>query len=163
MMDLFQDSNFWVLISFVIFMGVAWKYGKDAALGKLDGKINAIRTELEQAEKIRVDAQELLAEYQRKHKDALSEAETIIAVAKKHAEDIRQKAEEDMERTQARREAQLAEKLSRIEQDAVQEIQTYTAAIAVNAARDVLTDKMDAKSDKDIIATIMSNVPKTLN
>jgi len=163
MMELFQDTNFWVLISFIIFIGVAWKYGKDAALAKIDGKIDAISKELTEAERIRVDAQELLAEYQRKHKDALSEADKIIADAKNHAEDIRKKAEEDMERTQARREAQLDEKLKRIEQNAAQEIEAYTAKIAVNAARQILVDKMDAKADKDIINNIMSDVPKTLN
>jgi F-type H+-transporting ATPase subunit b len=163
MMELFQDTNFWVLVSFIIFIGVAWKYAKDAALAKIDGKIDAIRKELTEAERIRVDAQELLAEYQRKHKDALSEADKIIADAKNHAEDIRKKAEADMERTQARREAQLDEKLKRIEQNAAQEIEAYTAQIAVNAARHILADKMDAKTDKDIINNVMSSVPKTLN
>ena len=163
MMELFQDSNIWVLISFIIFMGVAWKFGKDAALGSLDSKINSIRTELEKAEKIRVDAQELLAEYQRKHKDALSEADTISADAKKHAKDIRDKAESDMEKAQARREAQLDQKLARLEQNAAQEIQAYTAKIAVNAAREILSKQMNEKADKVVIANIMSDISKTIN
>jgi F-type H+-transporting ATPase subunit b len=163
MNELLHDTNFWVLISFVIFMIVAYKYGKDAVLAKLDGKIDAIRTELDTAEKLRVDAQELLAEYQRKHKDALSEAAKIIADAQTHANDIKAKAEDDLTKTMARREAQLQDKLSRIEQGARSEIEAYTAKIAVNAARDILTNSVDAKADKAIISNIMSNVPKTLN
>ena len=163
MSELLHDTNFWVLISFVIFMAVAYKYGKDAAIGKLDDKINLIKKELDEAERIRVDAQELLAEYQRKHKDAMTEADKIIADAKKHAEEIRAKAESDMEKTQARRQAQLDEKLARIEQNAMQEIEAYTARIAVNAARQILTDKMDAKTDKDIMANVMETMSKTIN
>lgn len=163
MMELFQDANVWVLISFIIFMGVAWKFGKDAAIGGLDAKIDSIRKELDEAERIRVDAQELLAEYQRKHKDALSEADKIIAEAKKHADDIRDKAESDMKRAQARREEQLDEKLARLEQNATQEIQAYTAKIAVNAARQVLTEKMNDKADKAIIANIATDISKTIN
>lgn len=163
MADLLHDTNFWVLISFLIFMVVAYKYGKDAVLNGLDGKIDAIKTELHQAEQLRVDAQELLAEYQRKHKDTMSEADRIIAEAKKHAEEIRIKTEEDMNRANARREAQLDEKLLRLEQNATQEIQAYTAKIAVNAARDLLSINMTDKADKDIIANVMGNISKTLN
>jgi F-type H+-transporting ATPase subunit b len=163
MTELVQDANFWVLVSFLIFLAVAWHYGRAAALGKLDDKINNIKKELEEAERIRVDAQELLAEYQRKHKDAMSEADQIIADAKKHAEDVRAKAEDDMNKAQARRQEQLDEKLARIEQNAIQEIEAYTAKIAVNAARQILTDKMDSKTDKDIMANVMNTMSKTIN
>lgn len=163
MSELLHDTNFWVTVSFVIFMIVAWKFGKDTAMNGLDSKIDAIKTELNQAEQIRVDAQELLAEYQRKHKDAMSEADRIIADAKKHAEDIREKAESDMERANARREAQLDEKLNRLEQQAAQDIQSYTAQIAVNAARDLLKDKIDDKTDKTIIANVATDISKSIN
>ena len=109
---LLNDTNFWVLISFVIFMGVAWKYGRKSALAGLDGKIDTIKTELATAEKLRVEAQELLAEYQRKHKDALREADDIIAKAKSHAESMRAKAESDLEVTMKRREDQLQQTLT---------------------------------------------------
>lgn len=163
MTELLHDTNFWVLISFLIFVVGVFVYGRKAILGSLDSKIDAIKTELEEAERIRVDAQELLAEYQRKHKDAMNEADKIVAEAKKHAESIREKAEADMANATERREAQLNEKLSRLEQQAAQDIQAYTAKIVVNAARDVLTDKMDSKSDKDMIADTMDGVSKTLN
>ena len=163
MMELFQDANVWVAISFVIFIGVAFKYGRHSVMSGIDSKIDTIKIELESAERIRVDAQELLAEYQRKHKDAMSEADKIIADAKKHAEDIREKTESDMKRAQDRRETQLDEKLVRLEQNAAQEIQAYTAKMAVNAARDILSDSMDEKSDKVIIANVTGNISKTIN
>jgi F-type H+-transporting ATPase subunit b len=163
MSELLYDTNFWVLISFVIFIGVFIKYGLKTALGGLDNKINAIKTELAQAETLRVEAQELLAEYQRKHDDAIKEAELIIADAKKHAESIRLKAEDDMERTKTRREQQLADKLARIEENAKSEIQAYTARIAVNAARDILSQNMDSKSDKVIIENTLAQASKALH
>lgn len=163
MSELLHDTNFWVLISFVIFIGVFLKYGKATALKSLDDKINSIKLELSHAENLRVQAQELLAEYQRKHKDALSEAEAIIADAKKHAETIRLKAEEDMARTQKRREAQLQEKLERIEQNARQDIESYTAKIIIDATRQIMTESMDEKSDKSIIENTLSTANKSLH
>ena len=162
-MELLQDTNFWVLISFIIFIGVFIKYGLSSAMGFLDSKIDSIRSELNHAETLRVEAQELLAEYQRKHKDAMKEAEHIIADAKKHAESIREKAEEDAKRTADRREQQLQEKLARIEQNARTDIEAYTAQVAVDAARQLLSEKMDAKADKEIISNTLSSVSKTLN
>lgn len=163
MSELLHDTNFWVLLSFIIFVGVFLKYGKAKALASLDEKISSIKTELETAEKLRVDAQELLAEYQRKHMDAMSEAAQIISHARQQAESLKSKAESDLAETLKRREAQLDERLTRIEQNARQEIEAYTAKIAVNAAKNLLTEKIDAKSDKDIINNVLGNVSKTLN
>jgi F-type H+-transporting ATPase subunit b len=163
MNELLNDSNFWVLISFIVFVCVAIKYGKAAALKLLDDKIDAIKLELSHAENLRVQAQELLAEYQRKHKDAMGEAESIIADAKKHAETLRLKAEEEMDKTSKRREKQLNEKLARIEQNARQDIESYTAQIAINAARQIMTETMDAKTDKAIIDNTLSAISKSLH
>lgn len=160
---LLNDTNFWVLISFVIFMGVAWKYGRKTALAGLDDKINSIQTELTTAEKLRVEAQELLAEYQRKHKDALREADDIIAKARAHADSMRVKAESDLEETMKRREDQLQQSLARIEQNAANEIQAYTAQIAINAARDLMTKNMTEKNDKAIINNHLETLSKVLN
>ncbi len=162
-MELFQDANFWVAISFVIFMGVAWIYGRKSAIGSLDNKIDSIKLELDKAESLRVEAQELLAEYQRKHKDALGEAEIIIAEARKNAEMVREKAEEDLARANDRRQNQLDERLARIEDNARQDISDYLAKIVLQASEDILTKNIDAKSDKAIINNVMDNVPKTLN
>ena len=163
MAELLHDTNFWVLISFVIFTIVAYKYGRATVLAKLDGKIDSIRTELTEAERLRVDAQELLAEYQRKHKDAMSESAKIIAEAKKNAEEIKSKSENDLKALMERREAQLQDKLNRIEDNAMQEIQSYTAQIAVSAARNIIEKNMNTSADKAIISNIMNDVPKALN
>lgn len=163
MTDLIHDTGFWVLVSFILFIVVFLKYGKAKVLASIDGKIDAIKTELTVAERLRVEAQELLAEYKRKHKDAIGEADTIIARAKETAEALRIKAEEDLSETLERREAQLNDRLSRIEQAASQDIQAYTAKIAINAARDIMADGIDAKTDKAIINNNLDTVSKALN
>lgn len=162
-MELLQDSNFWVLISFLIFMGIAYRYGRGAFLGMLDNKISAIKTELQQAEMLRLEAQDLLAEYQRKHKDAMQEAKDIIENARAHAEDIRKKAEEDAKHTAQRREEQLRLKLERIEQNARQDIEAYTAKLSIDAAREILAKNMDSKTDKQLIAKTLTGVAEALD
>lgn len=163
MMELLNDATFWVAIAFTVFVILFLKFGKAKVLSSLDDKIDDIKKELAEAETLRVSAQELLAEYQCKHKDAMVEATSIINDAKKHAKIIKEKAEKDFAATMERRAAQLEERLSRIEQNATQEINAYTAQIAINATREILTSKMNDKADKNIIANVLENVSKTLN
>ena len=76
-MELLQDSHVWFAISFAVFVGLAWHLGKDAVLNALDARINEIRKDIETSEPLRIEAQEMLAQYQRKHRDAMQDAEKI--------------------------------------------------------------------------------------
>ena len=106
-MDFLYDTNFWYLVSFLFFFTIIWKYGKPALLNYIDKRIASIREEIETAESLRTEAHELLAQYQRKHRDAVQEAEEIIKTAKKSAKEIKAKAEAEIEETLTRRGAQL--------------------------------------------------------
>lgn len=161
--ELLHDTSFWVLISFLIFVGIFIKYGKSKVLGNLDDRISSIKTELETAERLRIEAQEVLADYQRKQKDAMKEAELIIADAKAQAENMRQNAENEWQKTMSRREEQLNERLSRIEDNARHDIEAYTAQLAINATRKVLKDKMDSKSDKPLLDNTLEQLSRALN
>ena len=74
-MELLHDASLWLLLSFIIFAGVVFKFGKGALLKMLDDRITGIREEIETAENLRVEAKEMLAQYQRKHKDATKDVE----------------------------------------------------------------------------------------
>ena len=100
-------------------------------------------------EGMNIEAQELLAQYQRKQKDAAKEAEEIVIKAKEHADGLVKQAKKDIKDTAQRREQQLQERLKRMEESAIQEIQAHAAALAVKATREIIADKMDdATNDK---------------
>ena len=81
--------EFWVLISFLLFVGLlVWK-GVPGMIGKaLDQRANAIRNELDEARRLREEAQQLLADYQRKTREAEDEAKSIVEAAKREAESL---------------------------------------------------------------------------
>jgi F-type H+-transporting ATPase subunit b len=161
--NLLHDTNFWVLISFIIFIGVFIKYGKNKVLNGLDDKISEIQKELQTAETLRVEAQEILAEYQRKQKDALNEAEKIVADAALQAKMMQDHAEQEWQKTMSRREEQLNERLLRIENNARNEIETYTARLAVNSTRKVLQGNLSAKSEKSLLEDTLKQVSSKIN
>ncbi|MEZ5918804.1 MAG: hypothetical protein R3D66_02415 [Alphaproteobacteria bacterium] len=158
MTELLHDSHIWLLASFGVFLAIAWKVGKPAVLQQLDTRIAAIRDEISRAENLRVEAQELLAQYQRKHRDALQESERIIETARQHAQEIRTKAEADLEETMTRREAQLSERLKRMEQNAIDDIQAYAADLAIKATGEIIAGKLDKKANEKLVDQAIKDI-----
>lgn len=162
-MHILNDPTIWLLFSFLIFAGILWNFGKSALLSMLDARIKIIREELNAAENLRVEAQEMLAQYQRKHRDAVREAEKIIATAEKQAEDIRKKAEADLDETIARREKQLKERLERLQQNARDEIRQYAANLALEATAQIIAKNVDSRTNAELVDQSIRNIGKNLH
>ncbi len=158
-----HDTGLWVAISFVVFLLIAFKLGRKSVIGGLDSKIAEIRKEIETAESLRVEAQELLAQYQRKQRDAEKEAAEILERAQEHAAQITKQAEADLDETMARREAQLKDRIKRIEQNAMGEMKAHAAQLALQATRTVIEQDLDQKTGDDLLSASMETVSKQLN
>lgn len=162
-MELLQDTHVWYVFSFVIFAAVIAKFGFPALNAFFDARIEQIKKDLETAENLRVEAQEMLAQYQRKQRDAVKEAEKIIAKARENAELFREKAEKDLQDVMTRREAQLEDRLKRMEQNAINEIQAYAADLAVNAAAQIISEKLDKKADAKLVDNSIENISANIH
>ena len=148
MTEFFSDSHNWVLLSFIIFVAMAFKFGRASVTSSLDSYIETARNDVEEAERLRVEAQELLSKYQRLKRETTSDAENVIKSAKEHAEKIREKAEKELEAELARREEQLKERLSLMENQAIEEMRAYAADLAIKATREIIVDNIDNKKAK---------------
>ena len=162
-MDLLHDSSIWLLVSFLIFAGIVFKFGKGALLSMLDARIESIREEIKTAENLRVEAQEMLAQYQRKHKDAVKDAEDILAKSKQQADEIKKKAEKDLDDTIARREKQLQERLERMKQNAKDEILEYASNLAIAATSEIIADKLDKKANEKLVDQAIKDIDKNIH
>ena len=162
-MEIFQDTGIWVLFSFFLFCFVIWKFAKDKVLAALDKRIEDIRKEIDTAESLRVEAKELLAQYQRKQRDAAKEADEIIAMAKEHAAEIKKSAEKDLKDIAKRREQHLQERLERMEQNAKQEIRAYAAELAVKATSEIIARQMDKKTNENLLDQSIKNIAGQLD
>lgn len=157
------DTHNWVLISTILFAFVFVKLVWSKLIGGLDQKIKTVETDIMEAETLRVEAQELLAQYKRKQQDAMNEAEAIIAHAKEHAANIKKQAKTDLKDLMVRRERQLDEKLERIEEKAMNEIRQKASAIALETAEAVLKEKTDKKAKDQILKTTTDNLDTLLH
>jgi len=145
------DEGAWVALGFAIFVILVWKKAGAALREMLDARSDKIRTELEEAEALRKEAKAQLDSFKGLKKEAEEEAKNIIANANLAAKRIRENAAAKAEENIARREAQAAEKIKASEAAMVGEIKSKTAHLAAQAARQIITDKLDEKTALQLI------------
>ncbi len=162
-MELLYDTGVWLTLSFAIFLFILWKMGKTAIMDGIDNRIEGIKRDLQTAENLRIEAQELLAQYQRKHRDAIKEAEGIIANAESHADKIRTKAQNDLDTLVARREQQLQERLTNMKDTAEQDIRKYAADIVIKATGVLITEQTKKKDHSALINQSIETMSKEIH
>ncbi len=149
------DNTFWATAAFFVFVGgmIYIKVPKTIA-GALDGKIEKIQHDLDEAKRLREEAQSLLAAYELKRKEAESEANEIIEAAQEEAVRIADEAKISLEDMIIRRTKAVEEKISQAEAQATAEVRARSADVAVEAARTLLVKQMSEQGDGLIDASI---------
>jgi F-type H+-transporting ATPase subunit b len=157
-----HDPHFWVLISTILFVVIAFRKGRTPILGLLDARTARIKADLDEAARLRSEAQAVLNESQRKHRDALQTAQKIIDAAKDSADRMHKDAEKKLAESLQRRESQLLDRIARAEASAVQELRTEAADIAARAAEKLLHDNL-AKSGGKLVDDAIRELPGRLS
>jgi F-type H+-transporting ATPase subunit b len=142
------DAEFYVLIGFALFLGVLlWVGAHSKFTALIDGRINRIRNELTEAERLRTEAAELLASFEKKRADAESEARAIVAQAKEEAEMIAAEGRRKLDEFMVRSVKQVEQKIAQAEAQAAAEVRSAAADAAVKIAEGVLGRAAGGKSD----------------
>ena len=160
--DIIHDPTFWVLVAFVIFVIAVYKPIRGAMLGGLDSRIAEIRQEVEESEKLREEAQSLLAKYQRQQRQALQDAENIVARARESAERHRAEAEESMKEMVRRQEEQAREKIAQAEATAIQQVRAMSVDLAMAAAEKLLVERLGGTEGSRLIDASIQDIPRKL-
>jgi len=159
-----EDAETWVAIGFVIFVGILIYVGVPKLIASsLDARAKRVRDELDEARRLKDEAQKLLTEYLGKQKQAESEAAAIIAGAKAEAERVAAEAKAKMEEFVARRTKMAETKIAQAEAQAVADVRAAAAEAAVSAAEKILTDSVKGKVADDLIARGIGDVKAKLN
>ena len=142
------DAAFWATIALFVFIGVIVYLKVPGMITKaLDNRIKAIEAELAEAERLRLEAKFLLEEYESKRQAAATEAESIVAAAREEAFRMTAEAKTSLEALIARRTKAVEDKIAQAESQAVAEVRSRSADVAVEAARVLLTKQMANKGD----------------
>ena len=164
MPQMIQEPEFWVAVAFVLFLGVLVYAGvHKTIIDALDQRTDRIKAELDEARRLRDEAGKLLAEYQRKQREAEREAEAIIAEAKAEAERVAAETRGKMEEYVARRTKLAESKIGQAEAQALADVRAAAADAAVAAAEKILRETAKGKVADDLIARGIADVRAKLN
>ncbi len=133
------EAEFWVAVAFALFLGVLGYFGAHKKLVQgIDDRRDRIKAELDEARRLKEEAQALLAGYERKQQEVEREAHAIIASAKAEAERLAAEAAAKVEEFVARRTKMAQDKIAQAEAQAIADVRSAAADAAVAAASSIL-------------------------
>ena len=157
------DASFWVAIAFVAFVGILVRLAYGRIAGALDARAARIENEIEEARRLREEARQLLASYQRRHRDAVKEAEEIVEQAKADAERMAAQAAADLE-VEIRRRTELAHaKIARAEAQVIEDVRDMAVDAAVRAAGRLVRERLGEEQAGKIVDDAISELGRKVH
>lgn len=161
---LLNDTTFWAFVGLIGFFVILFFAGVHKTVGKaLDDRAEKIRGELDEARRLREEAQELLASYERKHAEAAEEAEQIIKKARAEAEYLREQAQAEIAERIERRTALAEQRIAQAQAQAAKDVRGLAADLAVEAARTLLMDGLTKPQRTKLVKSGIADVKDRLN
>ena len=156
-----MDATQWVALAMVIVLAIIiWKKVPAAIGAALDRKIGAIRQQLDQAAKLRAEAEALKAEYEAKTAAADAEAAAIVERARHEADELVKQAKLDTEAMIERRGRMAEDKIAAAERAAIADVRAQAASAAAAAAERLIRDRHDPAADKAMVDRTIAELGK---
>jgi len=155
----YEDPTFLVAIAFAITIAAAGKAIYQKISAALDQRSEGIRSDIEEATRLREEAQDLLASYERKQRDAVKEAQVIAERARGEAEYLAKKSVVDLDALLARRERQAKDRINQARITAEDEIRAAAIDVAMEASRRILSKKLAGRNGDALIDAAIKDLP----
>ena len=162
-MEFFSDATFWAFVSLLIFLGIAIYFGVPKIVAKmLDDRIAKIAAELDDATRLRREAEALLVEYEQKRQSAEAEAAGIVRAAEDEAKRLTEEAATTLADLIARRTRAAEDKIAQAEAQALAEVRARSADVAIEAAR-LLLGRQVQQNGGQLVDQAIRDVDARLN
>ena len=158
------DATFFALVALIIFLGIAAYAGAFRSMGAgLDARSARIQKDLDDAARLRKEAEALLAEYKQKRTDAEKEAAAIVAHAKTDAEEFAAETRRKLAESLERRTRQAEQKIAQAEASAIKDVRHAATEMAIAAAQSLVAEGTKGAKGANLIATSIEAVKNRLN
>jgi F-type H+-transporting ATPase subunit b len=163
-MEFIFEPEFWVAVSFFIFLGLVLYLGVHKKVAAaLDARAAAIAKELAEAKRLREEAEKVLADYKRKEGDAAKEAQAIVSLATKEAEILAEETRRSMNEHFERRMKLAEDKIARAEAEALREVRNAAADAAVIAAQSLIAKSLTPETADKLVKQGIEALKSRLN
>lgn len=158
-----QTPDFWVAVGFLVFVSMVVKPAWKAISSGLDSRAEKIKASLDEAASLREEVQSLLADYQRRQRDATREVDEMLANAQAEAERTAKEAADSLVDSLKRREQLALDKIAQAEADAMLAVRNTAIDVAVSATQRILTEQLDDAAATQLIDNAIAEVPAKLH
>lgn len=156
------STDFWYFVAFVLFVLLLGRPLWRGLKSFLDKRIETIARQLREAKALREEAESLLTNYNRKRRDALTEAEKLIDRTHQEVNRLKQDALNTLEKQLAEREAQTLQKIRSSEAKAIAEVQSAAAGIAIGAVYDLIRQNLSEADQERLMEAELKSLPQDL-
>jgi F-type H+-transporting ATPase subunit b len=141
----------WGTLAFVVLVVLMWKFAFPAVQKAMQARTEKIRSNLDDAEHIRTEAQQILEDYQRQLADARNESNRIIEEARQAAEQVRQemirRADEEVGELRRRN----TEDLRAAQERVLGQLQVQVRSLAIELAEKVVGANLDRDRNLQLV------------
>jgi F-type H+-transporting ATPase subunit b len=163
-MEFIYEPEFWVAVSFFLFIGLLVYFGVHMKIvSALDARALLIRKELEEARRLREEAEKVLADYRRKLGDVVTEVDNITALATTEAKTLAAETRQSLKEHFDRRIKLAEEKIARAEMEAVREFRSVAVDAAIAAAQNLIVAKLTPDQAKKLVSESIKALKSKLN
>lgn len=163
-MEFLGHAESWVLVAFLLFVGLMIYMKVPGLVAKmLDERAAKIASDLDEARKLREEAQALLASYQARRAEAEKDAANIVAQARADAAEYAEEARRKLAETLERRRKQAEQKIAQAEAAAIKEVRAVATEVAVTAATSLVAEAAKGEKGAALIAESIKAVKNRLN
>lgn len=161
--SLLSDPKFWVGVSFVLCIAIAWKPVIRRMADALDARAGRIKAEIDEARQLRSEAEAILKRAQAARATAEAEAAALLAHAQEEAARVAENARGDLEAALKRREKMTLDRIAAAEAEAAAAVREAAADVAISAARRLIASGLTQESHSTLVDTAIADLPQKLH
>jgi F-type H+-transporting ATPase subunit b len=158
----FAEPLHWVVLSFILFFVIFGRKLWAALAGMLDARAVSVRAEIDEAARLKAEAQAMLKEAEATRARAQADAKTLIDGAAAEATRVAEATRAEAEASAKRREQMALDRIAAAQKQAVDEIRTAAAELATIAARQVIAEGLSPESSAALIDQAIAQLPAAL-
>ena len=157
------DATFWVAVSFVLFVGVLLYFKVPQKIfTSLDESINKIKKDIEEAEKLKEEAKNILSDYEARLDKSKVEIDLMIKNAQKESDANIIKTNDQFHKIFENRKKVAEEKIKQMKLQATKDIKNYSVEVAIIALEKIIKNSIDKKKLDKIYVSSVNEAKKIL-
>jgi F-type H+-transporting ATPase subunit b len=159
----FSNPELWVAVGLLVFLGIVWLTGGfRMAASAIDSKAAKIQADLDEAARLRAEAEAMLADIRKQRDEADAQARQMLADAQAEAKRLAAESKTKLEEQMARRSALADRRIALAEAQAAAEVKAAAAELAASVAESILTERLKGQKSDPLVEPALAQLAERL-